>query len=55
MKDEKILATDLLKAEELIRYIANDPPELSHDKIIWQRDDFIKICKRWINHNENKD
>lgn len=53
MKDD-LHYVDHMTPKELIRYIANDPPELSRDKIKLQRDDFIKICKRWLEVNESK-
>ena len=40
--------TNNLTAEQLIRYIANDYVELSHDKVSWQRDDHMKICREWL-------
>lgn len=43
--------TKQLTAEGLIFYIATDYVELSHDKIKWQRDDYIKICREWIQHH----
>lgn len=43
--------TKKLTAEELIIYIANDYVELSTDKIRFQRDDFIKICREWLENN----
>ena len=43
--------TKNLAAEDLIRYIANDYVELSHDKVLWQRNDFMKICQEWLEHN----
>ena len=43
--------TKNLTAEDLIRYIATDRVELSHDKILWQRNDFIRICQEWLEHN----
>ncbi len=43
--------TSNLSAEELIGYIANDYVELSHDKVLWQRNDYIKICREWLKHN----
>ena len=43
--------TNKLTAEELIRYIANDYVELSHEKVRIQRDEYIKICRNWISHN----
>ena len=46
--------TKALTAEQLIKYIANDRPELSHDKVRWQRDDYIKICREWLEENTNE-
>lgn len=43
--------TKELTAEQLIRFIATDYVELSYDKIAWQRDEYIKICKEWLEHN----
>lgn len=43
--------TKNLTAEDLIRYIATDRVELSHDKVLWQRNDFIRICQEWLEHN----
>ena len=40
-----------LTAEQLIHYIASDYVELSHDKVRWQRDDFMRICQEWLEHN----
>ena len=40
--------TNNLTAEQIIRYIANDYVELSHDKVSWQRDDHMKICREWL-------
>lgn len=31
---------------EFVRYIATDYVELSHDKVRWQRDDYIKQAKK---------
>ena len=45
--------TDMLTAEQLIRFIATDYVELSYEKAIWQRNDHIFICKTWIEH-QNK-
>lgn len=45
--------TKRLTAEQLISYIANDYVELSHEKIEWQRNDHIRICKEWLKeHNK---
>ena len=43
--------TKNLTAEQLIRYIAWDRVELSHDKVVWQRNDFMRICQEWLEHN----
>ena len=43
--------TKNLTAEQLIHYIASDYIELSHDKVLWQRNDFIRICQEWLEHN----
>lgn len=40
------------KMLRFIRYVANDQIELSHDKIRWQRDDFMREARRllkWLN------
>ena len=47
--------TKALTAEQLIAYIANDRPELSHDKVKWQRDDYIKTCREWLEENVDVD
>lgn len=46
--------TKNLTAEELIKYIANDYVELSHDKVLLQRNEYIQICREWIKHNERE-
>lgn len=46
--------TNKLTAEQLIRFIATDYIELSHEKIAWQRDEYIKICREWLEHNNEK-
>ena len=43
--------TDSLPAEGLIRHIARSYVELSHDKVLAQRNDFIKICDSWLKAN----
>lgn len=40
-----------LTARQLIASIANEYVELSHDKVRWQRDDHIRICKEWLKAN----
>jgi len=44
--------TKELSAEQLIRFIAYDYVELSYDKIVWQRNEYIKICREWLENNE---
>lgn len=46
--------TKQLTAEQLIRYIATDYVELSQDKILAQRDEYIKICREWLENNKNE-
>jgi len=40
--------TKQLSAKQLIEFIANDSVELSQDKIHAQRDEYIKICREWL-------
>ena len=40
---------------DMVRFIANDYHELSHDKIAWQRDDWKKRCKKLLWDLENDD
>ena len=44
-----------LTARQLIQSIANEYIELSHDKVRWQRDDHIRICKEWLKANPEED
>lgn len=43
--------TNSLTAEQLIQWIAADYVELSHDKVLWQRNSYIRACRDWIKHN----
>ena len=43
--------TKELTAEQLIEYIANDYVELSHEKIVVQRNYFMTICQEWLQEN----
>lgn len=43
--------TKSLSAEELIAWIASDYVELSHEKVLWQRNEHIKVCREWLQHN----
>lgn len=40
-----------LTAEQLISFIANDYVELSYEKVLWQRNEYIKICREWLANN----
>jgi hypothetical protein len=43
-----------LTARQVIEMIANEYIELSHDKVRTQRDDHIRWCKEWLQHNPNE-
>lgn len=43
--------TKSLSAEDLIAWIASDYVELSHEKILLQRNEYIKVCREWLEHN----
>lgn len=45
--------TKKLTAEQLIRFIANDYVELSYEKVLWQRNEYIEICREWLKQNKN--
>ena len=36
------------EAISLIKFIARDYVELSHDKVLWQRNDYIKRCQKFL-------
>ena len=38
----------LQKYKELVRFIANDYYELSHDKVKWQHNDWYRRCRKLI-------
>ena len=38
----------LQQYESMVHYIANDYLELSYDKAQWQRDDWLKRCRKTI-------
>lgn len=44
--------TKSLTAEQLIRFIAYDYVEFSQEKIAWQRDEYIKICREWLEEHK---
>ena len=41
-------AEDMQSMWNFIRYVANDYIELSHDKVRWQRDDYVKMAKKLL-------
>ena len=47
----------LRQYESMVYYIANDYVELSYEKAQWQRDDWLKRCRKTIAeaHPEDKD
>jgi hypothetical protein len=47
--------TNYLTAKQLIEYIATDYVELSHEKILAQRNEHIKMCREWLEHNVELD
>lgn len=44
-----------LTARQIIETIANEYIELSHDKIMCQRDDIVKRCKEWLKANPKEE
>ena len=52
IKNSKIMRdyTNNLSALQLIEYIANDYLELSQEKIEWQRNEHMQICRDWLDH-----
>jgi hypothetical protein len=46
--------TNQLTAEDLIYAIATDNMELSHDKIRIQRDEHMRWCSDWLEHNSKQ-
>ena len=51
IEDEVIVAVhkDMGAMRALIHYIANDWIELSHDKVRFQRDDYVRLAKKVLN------
>jgi hypothetical protein len=47
--------TRKLTAKQMIEYIARDYIELSHDKVLWQRDDWRKMCQDWLQNNSEEE
>lgn len=41
-----------MTARQLIKYIANDYIELSHDRVRGQRDYYIRLCREWLERNK---
>ena len=48
MNDEYL---KMLTARQVIEMIANEYVELSHDKVLLQRNDHIRWCKEWLKNN----
>jgi hypothetical protein len=44
--------TKKLTAKQLIEYIACDYVELSYDKVLWQRNDHMNICREWLDYQQ---
>lgn len=45
---ENLKGERLAELEDFVRYIATDYVELSHEKVRWQRDDYIKNARRLV-------
>ena len=45
---EELNAENYAKLYEFVRFVANDYIELSHEKVKWQRDDFMKQAKKLL-------
>ena len=43
----------LQRYEKLVQFIANDYHELSHDKAMWQRDDWKNRCRKLIEEDND--
>lgn len=44
--------SELEELRAFVRMVANDYVELSHDKVRWQRDDYMKIARQLLTkHN----
>ena len=43
----------LEKYENLVKFILSDYHELSHDKVLWQRDDWKKRCRKLVEEDHN--
>ena len=46
--EPKLTQENLDKMYSLIQLIANDYVELSHEKILWQRNDYMKRAKQIV-------
>jgi hypothetical protein len=47
--------TKQLSAEQLIHLIGHDYTELSHEKIVVQRDWHMRICREWLEYRYQDD
>lgn len=45
-KERSLVKALPTESEKLIKFIANDYIELSHDKVMWQRNDWLKRAKK---------
>ena len=45
---EEMNAENYAKLYSFVRFVANDYVELSHEKVKWQRDDFMKKAKKLL-------
>lgn len=45
---EEMNAENFSKLRNFVLYVANDYVELSHEKVRWQRDDFMKKAKKLL-------
>ena len=41
--------------EKLVKFIAQEYHELSHDKAYWQRDDWKQLCRKLIEEDHEAD
>lgn len=48
-------ADKLEKAEKLIHFIANDHHELSHDKVMSQRNEYVKLTRKYFEDKNEHD
>lgn len=49
---KELNAENFSKLRNFVLYIANDYVELSHDKVRWQRDDYIRTAQKLLDELE---